>query len=190
MSEATRSRLLALGILLTVVAAAWLAVAEPIAAAFAAQDEDIAQSHRMLAAYERRIALRPVIEAKLDGLKLQQTANTGVIDGASAELAAASIQSVVKALIEAQSGQILSAQNLPPVATDGFQRIDVQYEATLPMTRVKEAAYRIETATPYLFLDAVDIRAPESWQLGPYATEPPPVDVRWTVHGYRWVGAK
>lgn len=185
-----RSRLLALGILLAAVAAAWLLVIEPISAAFEAQDEDIAQSHRMLAAYERRIALRPVIEAKLADLRLQQTASTGVIGGASAELAAASIQSIVKALIESQAGQVHSAQNLPPVTDGGFQRIDVQYEASIPMTRLKETAYRIETSSPYLFLDGIDLRAPESWQIGPYQSDPPPVEVHWTVHGYRWVGTR
>jgi hypothetical protein len=190
MSEPSRNRLLALGILLAAVAAAWVVIIEPITAAFEAQDEDMARSHRMLAAYERRIALRPVIEAKLADVRRQQTASTGVIDGASAELAAATVQNIVKSLIESQSGQVRSAQNLPPVSAGGFQRIDVQYEATIPMTRLRETVYRIETSTPYLFLDSVDLRAPESWQIGPYASDPPAVDVHWTVHGYRWVGAR
>ncbi|MEJ1968871.1 MAG: type II secretion system protein GspM [Rhizomicrobium sp.] len=153
-----------------------------------AQDEDIAQSHQMLAAYERRIALRPVIEARLADMKHRANANVGVIMGTSAELAAANIQNVVKALIESDSGQVRSTQNLPPVTADGFQRVDVQYEASIPMTRLKDVAYRIETATPYLFLDGVDLRAPESWQIGPYVPDAPNVEVRWTVHGYRWAG--
>ena len=191
MSEAgtSRSRLLALGILLIAVAAAWLLVIEPIAGAFEAQDEDIAQSHRMLAAYERRIALRPVIEAKLANIRARQTASTGGVEGASAELAAATIQNLVKTLIESQRGEVRSAQNLPPVSAGGFQRIDIQYDAAIPMTRLKDTVYRIETSTPYLFLDSVDLRAPEGWQIGPYSTEPPNLEVRWVVHGYRWTGA-
>jgi hypothetical protein len=185
-----RRRLLALGILLLGVAAAWLLVIEPIAGAFAVQDDDIAQSHRMLATYEGRMALRPVIEAKLAEARRQQTASVGVVGGASAELAAAVIQNMMKTLIESQLGQVHSAQNLPPVTTGGFQRIDVQYEASIPMTHLKDATYRIETSTPYLFLDAVDLRAPENWQITPYTADPPNVEVRWTVHGYRQVDAK
>ncbi|MBL6940381.1 MAG: hypothetical protein ISS15_15620 [Alphaproteobacteria bacterium] len=189
-SGTPRNRLLALGILLLAVAAAWLLVIEPIAGALEAQDEEIAQSQRVLAAYERRVALRPVIEAKLAAMRLQQTASAGRVEGASAELAAATIQKGMKALIEGQAGQVHSAQNLPPVAADGFQRIDIQYDATIPMTRLKETVYRIETGTPYLFLDGIDLRAPETWQIGPYMTDAPGIDVRWVVHGYRWVGTK
>ena len=183
-----RSRLIALALLLAAVAAAWLLVIEPVTAAFAAQDEDVARSHQLLAAYERRIALRPAIEARLADLRRQP--NTGVIEGASAELAAANIQNVVKALIESEAGQVRSAQNLPPVTADGFQRIEIQYDASIPMAHLKDTVYRIESAMPYLFLDGVDLRAPESWQIGPYQQDAPNLEVRWIVHGYRWAGAR
>ena len=184
-----RHRLLALGLLLVAVAGIWLLGVEPIAAAFRAQQDDIAQSRHQLAAYERRIALRPVIAARLADLQQRESSNSGVVEGTSAELAAAGVQNIMKALIESESGQVHSAQNLPAVTADGFQRIDIQYDATIPMTRLKNATYRIETSVPYLFLDGVDLRAPESWQVGPYQTDAPNVEVRWTVHGYRWVGA-
>jgi hypothetical protein len=185
-----RSRLLALGILVLVIAVTWLGVIAPISDAFAEQADDIAQSHRMLEAYTRRIAMRPIIEAKLAEIKANQAiAATGLVEGASAELAAANIQSTVKALIESGAGQVTSVQNLPPASAGGFQRIDIQYDATLPMTRLRDVTYRIETAVPYLFLDAVDLRAPEGWQsLGGANVDPPPLQVRWTVHAYRRVG--
>jgi len=187
---ASQQRLLALGILLVAVAAAWLVVIEPISNAFAAQDEEIAQSHQMLAAYERRIALRPLIEKRLAELKQDDASAAGAIPGVSAELAAANIQKIVKTIIEGQNGQIRSVQNLVPVTAAGFQRVEIQYELSLPMTRLKAAAYRLETNAPYLFLDGIDVRAPENWQSGPYETDPPNIDVRWTVRGYRWVGTQ
>jgi hypothetical protein len=186
---ASQQRLLALGILLVVVALGWLLVVDPITEAFAAQDEEIAQSHQMLAAYERRIALRPLIEKRLAESRRTDASSAGAVPGISAELAAANVQKLVKAIIEGQGGQIRSVQNLAPVATAGFQRIEIQYDLSLPMTRLKGTAYRIETNAPYLFLDGVDIRAPENWQAGPYTSDAPDLDVRWTVRGYRWAGA-
>ena len=185
-----QQRLIALGILLVTVALVWVVVVEPIADAFAAQGEEIAQSHQILAAYERRIALRPLIEKRLAEMKQDDASSAGAIPGISAELAAANVQKIVKAIIEGQSGQIRSVQNLPPATAAGFQRIEIQYDLSLPMARLKAAAYRLETSTPYLFLDRIDIRAPESWEGGSYEADPPNVDVRWTVRGYRWVGAQ
>lgn len=187
---ASRQRLLALGLLLAAIGLGWLLVVEPVADAFAAQQEDIAQSHQLLSAYERRIALRPVVEARLADLKSHESSAAGLIGGGSAELAAANIQNVVKALIESEAGQVRSAQNLAPVSADGFQRIEIQYDVSLPMTRLKTIAYRIETSTPYLFLDGIDLRAPENWQSLGVQIDPPNVDVRWTVRGYRWTGAQ
>ncbi len=184
----SRQRLVALGLLLAAIAAVWLAVVMPIADAFAAQREDIAHARQLLADYQRRIALRPAVEARLADLKQHEASSMGLIGGASAELAAANIQNLMKALIEAQSGQVRSAQNLTPASAGGFQRIDIQYDVTLPMTRLKDMTYRIETTLPFLFLDNIDLHAPEGWQTPGGPTDPPDLTVRWTVHGYRWTG--
>ncbi|HEY0301682.1 MAG TPA: type II secretion system protein GspM [Rhizomicrobium sp.] len=187
---ASRQRLLALGLLFLAAGFTWLLIVQPIADAFAAQGEAIAGSHRLLAAYERRIALRPVVEARLAELKNRESSAAGLIDGASAELAAANIQNRIKALIEGESGQIRSAQNLPPVTEAGFQRIDIQYDVSLPMTRLKSVAYRIESGAPYLFLGGVDLHAPENWESYGAPGTPPNLDVRWTVRAYRWMGPR
>ena len=187
---ASRQRLLALGLLLAAIAFAWMLIVEPVAGAFAAQGEAISQSHALLAGYQRRIALRPEVEARLAALKSHETSSTGLIGGGSAELAAANIQNLVKTLIESEAGQVRSTQNLAPVSADGFQRIDIQYDASIPMTRLRAVAYRIETGTPYLFLDGIDLRAPENWQNSGLQLDPPNLDVRWTVRAYRWTGAQ
>lgn len=184
-----RQRLLALGILGLVLGLAWLLVFGPIVAAFADQADHIDDGKRLLVAYSQRIAMRPAIEARLAALRQNETSATGLIGGASAELAAANIQSTVKALIESMSGTVTSAQNLPPVTANGFQRVQIQYDIALPMTRLKSAAYQIETGVPYLFLDGIDLRAPEDWQ-NAGVTDPPNLQVRWTVSAYRWTGAQ
>jgi general secretion pathway protein M len=185
-----RQRIVALGLLLAVIGLAWLVVVEPVADAFADQNEAIARSHQLLAAYARRIALRPAVEARLAELKSHEASSTGLIGGGSAELAAANIQNVMKALIESDAGQVHSAQNLTPVTADGFQRVEIQYDVAVPMTRLKDLTYRIETGVPYLFLDGIDLRSPENWQNAGVPGDPPNLEIRWTVRGYRWTGAQ
>ncbi len=188
MSERLKSKLLALGVLAAVFVAGFFLVVQPVVDAFADQDAEIAQSKLLLAAYEARIASQPLVEERLAELRQREAASTGVISGSSAELAAANTQAIVKALIESEGGQVRSAQNLAPVSQDGFERIDVQYDVAVPMTRLKDTTYKLETNVPYLFLDGIDMRAPESWQAEGAPYDPPNLEIRWTVRAYRWVG--
>jgi len=183
-----RQRLLALGLLAVAIGLVWLAVVQPVADAFAEQDARIGELHSQLIAYRARMARRAIVEMRLAELKSHEASSTGLIVGRSPEIAASNIQTMVKTMIESDLGQVRSAQNLTPATSDGFQRIEIQYEASVPMTRLKDVAYRIETNVPYLFLDGIDLRAPEGWQFGGAQVDPPPLEVHWTVRGYRWTG--
>jgi general secretion pathway protein M len=185
-----RQRLLALGLLALAVGLVWLLVIAPVMDAFADQSARIDDLQQQLALFKVRIAMKPAVEMRLADMKKNEASSAGLIGGNSAELAAANVQSMVKALSESDTAQIRSAQNLPPVTGDGFQRIEIQYDMSVPMTRLKDVVYRIETGVPYLFLDGIDVRAPEDWQNSGLKLDPPNVDVRWTVHAYRWTGAQ
>ena len=185
-----RQRLLALGLLAVVLGLIWLLIIGPTVDAFAEQSARIDDLHEQLTAFDARIAMKPAVEMRLAEMKKHEASSTGLIGGNSAELAAANVQSLVKALFESDAAQIRTAQNLPPVNAGGFQRIDIQYDAAVPMARLKDLAYRVETTTPYLFLDSIDMRAPEDWQNSGLKLDPPNVDVRWTVHAYRWTGTR
>jgi len=184
---ASRQRLLALGLLAVAIGLAWLIVIQPVADAFSAQRDAIDDLHGQLAAYEARIALKPAVEMRLAEIKRHEASNTGLIAGDSPELAASNIQNMVKAVIESDAGQVRSAQNLAPTTADGFQRVEIQYDASIPIGRLKDVAYRLETSVPYLFLDGIDLRAPESWSAITVEGDTP-LQVQWTVHGYRWTG--
>jgi hypothetical protein len=188
MSERLKSRVLALGVLAAVFVAGFFLAVQPVRDAFADQDAEIAQSKLLLAAYEARIASQPLVEERLAELRQRESSATGVVSGTSAELAAANTQAIVKALIESEGGQVRSVQNLAPVTEGGFQRIDVAYDVSVPMTRLKDTTYKLETNVPYLFLDGIDMRAPESWQSEGSPFDPPNLEIRWTVRAYRWVG--
>ena len=182
-----RARLLALAILGLVVATLWLVVVQPIAGAFAAQSDAMAQSQTRIGAYQAEIASQKDYEAELALVNAQQTGSAGLVSGKNSALAAANMQNLVSLLVESEQGQVRSAQNLPATAVDGFERIAIQYDVSLPTKNLRETAYRLETQTPYLFLDNVDIRMPETWQSEGAASDPPNLEIRWTVHAFRAV---
>jgi hypothetical protein len=59
----------------------------------------------------------------------------------------------------------------------------VQYEVSLPPGSLLAATYELETRTPYLFVDAAEIR-PELYGDTP-AAAPSALHVSWTIHAYR-----
>lgn len=112
----------------------------------------------------------------------------GLIKTSSADLAAAQIQTDLKNLVHANTGEIRTAQTAPVVKTGGFETIAVAYDLTVPLSHLRALTYAIESHTPYLFLDNVEISAPQA--AGSATQSEPTLELRWTVHGYRWAATR
>ncbi len=173
----------ALVILAAIVVLLGFAVLMPVAEMFAAQDDETAQAQDDLAVYRARIASRPRLKATFEAVRRQEAEIGALLPGSNSALAAAGMQSVVKALIEQHGGQMRSAQTLKSTTPDGVEKIVVQYELSLPLGSLKAVTYALETQAPYLFVDDIDVR-PELYG-GVGAGAPGNVHVQWTVHGYR-----
>ncbi len=189
-SSRTRQRGLAILILIGAAALAWVLVLGPLADILFGRSEELDHSLDLLARYETVAAARPQVEAELHNMQLRNAAMSGLVEGNTAALAAAAVQSDVKAIVEKYGGSVLSSQNMPSSVTDNFERIEIQYDLTLPPGSLKKVIYQIETHTPYLFIDSVNMRMPENWGLQNADTVPPAMEIQFLVRGYRWVGSK
>lgn len=183
MSPSPRATGWPLVILLGTIVLIGFAVVMPVAEMFAEQGDDIAQARQDFVAYRAQIAARPSLASELESLDRQGLLKNALLPGNNAALAAAGMQDVVKRLIERHAGQVRSAQALETSASAGLEKVVVQFEVTVPLGSLKAVTYELETSTPYLFLDAVEIR-PEIYAEDATAT-PRDVHVQWTVHGYR-----
>lgn len=145
------------------------------------------QSDRLheLALLQARAESRPQVERALSVLRLQAASHPALLRGESDAIVQAALQSDIKSLVEADGGVVRSAFALPAVAADGLTLISVQYDITVPITKLRQLTYGIESHVPYLFVSAVDVTAPAAWPADPKAAEPR-VEMRWTVSGYRW----
>lgn len=171
------------------VAAFVLVVVTPVAAAFWAQNSDIGDLLQQLGSYRAEIAAKPALEAQLAELDRQGATVPGVIEGDTASLAEAQLQRQIKTVVEANQGTLRSVQALPAVKQGGFETIAVQCDLSVPMSRLKDLAYALTAHRPYLFVDEASISAPPS-DPDNIRSHEQMLDVRWTVHGYRWVAQK
>lgn len=178
----------AVGILALLIVFTWFAVVDPVVVAFDDQHEQRDRSLRLISAYKNIVESRPTLEAELATLEQQRRSASGLIEGDSAALAAARLQNEIRTIVERHGGEIRSTQNLPVSTDSSFEKIDIGCDLSIPMTGLKSVIYQIETHTPYLFIDKVDIRMPENWQPADENAIAPKLEVRWVVSGYRWVG--
>lgn len=173
----------ALGILFLVV------VALPLAAMFRAQEEDREEALAQLQAYRAEEARRPALAARLAALQQGAKSVPGLLTASSAPLAQAQLQSEMKILIDHNGGSLLSAQLLPPTKVKGFDSVAIQYDLTIPLSRFTGLVYAVETHVPYYFVDSADLVMPPNWRPNS-PTQDPSMEIRWTIHAYRWQGSQ
>ena len=179
--------LAAAGIAIAVTA---LLIAGLIVLVFGGQSAATTDSVHQLAVYRAEVALRPELEAALKQARLKASATPGLIASDSVALAQAQLQDEVKSIVTDNQGEVRTAQIVPATNVDGFQVIAIQYDLAVPMAKLRDLIYAIETRTPYLFVDDADIIAQQDLQSGDPQPINPMLDVRWTIRGYRWSGAK
>lgn len=180
----------AAAILAGIVLIVLIVVVAPVAVSFAEQGDEIEQSRDQLAQYRALIASRPALEARLATIGRRDASMSGLLQGDSTALAAANMQALVTALVHRHGGQVRSVQNLPAASSGGLEKIEVQYELSLPLASLKGAIYQLETGQPFLYLDEMDIHPEESAALDGPMSAPRDLHVELLVRGYRWVGAR
>ncbi|HEX3810890.1 MAG TPA: type II secretion system protein GspM [Rhizomicrobium sp.] len=162
----------------------------PILAIFQAQQSDIQQSLDELATYQAEQSQRGQLEAQLRALQQSARSVPGLVSGSSAALAQAQLQSGMKALIEHNGGSLLSAQLMPPTSAAGFDLVSISYDLTVPLSRIRTLLYAVESHTPFFFISDADLVMLSNWRPDNAEMPDPNLEVRWTVHAYRWNGTR
>jgi hypothetical protein len=183
--QGRRGAFIALGIAVVLVL---IVIGLPIALLFVGQMQDIRESKRAIADYQVEIAQRPQLEDRLEALRQSAQSVPGLLTGSNAALAQAQLQSDVKGLIERNGGTLLSAQLLPPTKANGFDVVSISYDMTVPLGRFRSLLYAVETHTPFYFVNDADFIMPANWRPGNPQDPDPAMEVRWTLHAYRWSG--
>jgi general secretion pathway protein M len=178
------SRLLALALLLAVVGLFWFGLAQPLLDDYMETGDTIAQSKIMLARFQRAGSTLQQRQNELARLRQQQATQDGFLQGTNETLLGADIQNRIKTLAEASHGELKSTQILPVQDEGKYRRVTVRGQMSLGLAAAQQVFYGLESTTPTLFLDNVNIRARSESRRQSEATDDPVLDLRFDVYGY------
>jgi hypothetical protein len=180
--DALLRRCLAVGLLLALLLVPAFLILSPLTASWQERGERIDSARHLLAAYRTQAAERPGLEARLKDLKQQDSAITGLLTGASDDLAEATLQADIRHMVEEVGGEIHSAQPVKSANEAGFERVEARFDLTVKQPALPGLLTRIETHQPLLFADRVQIETSDL--TGKNQT----LSVKLSIYGYRRPG--
>lgn len=188
LSPRTR-RLVAVGLLVTVVMAGYSFVAAPLLASYRDNRREAAQLQATLTKYEEIGREMPDLQKQLDALHRQGATGAGYLEGQNETLIAAALQDRIKSAVAATGGRLNSTQVIASTDHDKTHRVAVRGQMQMSLASLQRVLYTIESGTPYLFIDNLDVRP----MVGARGPDTPDADalleVHFDVYGYMRGGA-
>ena len=108
--------------------------------------------------YQRILAKKDAVVKSMDTIKAQHEEQGYFNSQATDALASAEMQDFIKKSIVDAGGQLSSTQAIPVSVKDGFSRITVRVRMTGNSETLRAVLYKIETSTPLILIDQIDIR--------------------------------
>jgi general secretion pathway protein M len=153
-----QQRWLALGLLIAVVLVIILVVIVPVVNKKMELNETKNNLVFRLQQYERILAKKDAVIASMANIK-QQHDQQGYFNSQNTDaLASAEMQEFIKKSIVEAGGQLSSTQALPVSNKGKFSRITVRVRMTGNSEVLRAVLYKIETSTPLIIIDQIDIR--------------------------------
>lgn len=175
-------RACAVAILVAVALIAWHGVVGPVISTWDAYNDKINRTQALLIRYRELARAEPILQRQLNHLEHEKSGTDGFLTGGNANLVLAKLQSDVKGIIESHHGQVHSVQVLPVTDESGFKKLGVRFELNASLDDFIKVAYDLETKSPALFLDNIDIQSGEA--LAPNPAKAVPLTIRYDVYGY------
>lgn len=177
------SRLLALGILAALLLLVFFGFVSPLLDAYR-QAGAASEQYRAALEHTRNTGSDLAgLRAELARLKEHQASAVGFMQGSNPSLATADLQNRIKSSVEAARGELRSTQILPARDEGAFRRISIRGQIAVNMAALQRVFYDLESATPFLFLDNVEIRSrPARRSTSP--DDDPVLEVRFDLYGY------
>lgn len=155
-------RVIALLLLSLVVGALYLAVDRVLVAKYRYYRAHLEQQEGRIAQLERMAASREPIQRAIAGIQQDPAIATQYLPQSAPSLAAAELQQRVKGIVEAVGGTLRSTQALPPIEEGGAVKVTVSAAMTGDTESLGKILYELESQTPLLFVDNLDVTAREN----------------------------
>ena len=158
LTPALQQRWIAVGLLIAVVLVIVLVVIVPVVSKGIELHETKNNLVFRLQQYEGILAKKEAVIASMENIK-QQHEEQGYFNSQNTDaLASAEMQEFIKKAIVEAGGQLSSTQALPVSNKGKFSRITVRVRMTGNSEVLRAVLYKIETSTPLIIIDQIDIR--------------------------------
>lgn len=151
-------RWLAVGLLLSVIALVFGLTVIPVASKLielGSEEENLALK---LKKYERILSRKNTVTASVEALN-EKTRDQGYFNSEqTGALASAEMQEFIKKAIVDAGGKLSSTQALPVKNKDNFSLLTVSVRMTGNIEVLRSVLYQLETSTPLIIIDQLDIR--------------------------------
>ena len=137
---------------------------------------------RQLESYTALNQLRPKLLQAAETLKAKDTKKY-FLKGATPALMGADLQDVVKGIIEANNGRVLSSQLLPHKDDTGYRLINGNIQMTANIQNLRLVLHAMESREPYLSIENLIIRSQVPSGFKPQAGFEPDMFVQFDVSG-------
>ena len=136
------------------------------------------------------IAVRPTVEAALQGVKEGELQNDYFLKQENVSLASSELTSMLKQTINLHADhsdrcQVSSNQNMTVRVQERFQRVAIKVRMRCEIDDLSKVLYNLEGETPYVFVDNVSIyRQISRRRRGRETVQQRVLDVRFDLSGY------
>jgi general secretion pathway protein M len=182
-----KSRKAALGLLAAVAIAIVAAIALPVYLLNRHYDAAVSDIAGKVERYRRIAASRGEATRQLETLRTMDPRKSFLRSGAAA-LSAAEAQEALRSIIEGNGGRLITMQ-APTAKDEGkFRQVTVNVQMTSNIFALRKILHAIETNTPALFVDNLNVRSqiPPNFRPGP--GQEPDMFVILDVSGYSLAG--
>ena len=152
-------RLLALGLLLCLMAGAWLAIVQPLLGWRAAAEARLAEANATVARYRMVAEQSDDIVRQAAALRDVAERESLFLPGATEGQAAAALQDVIKAAVAAADARADSIQALETSAEGGLSRVTMRVRLSADTKSLQKLLHALESGRPVVLLDGVYVRA-------------------------------
>lgn len=160
-------RLAALALLIVLGGVIYLTVDQGLLARYRYYRDYLEQKQAQWAQMERMTASREAIQQHIANIKQDQSVARQYLPQTAPALAAAELQERIRAVVEAAGGTLRSTQALPPVEEGRAVKVAVSVTLTGDTANLQKILYDLESQTPLLFVDNLEISARETRQRQP-----------------------
>jgi general secretion pathway protein M len=155
--EGNTGKAAALGILVLVIAAIYLAILSPVLAVYDSNAQKLEQRRELVRRDRKAVndlpRLRALAEERAKGARGDDLLLTGTSDA----IAAAALQSNLKDMVEENGAKISSAATLPPETEGAFQRVGVRVAFSGDLQLLTTVLLGIEAAHPVLSVGNLEL---------------------------------